>query len=275
MTEIERDRYDRPLILPPGGKKKIPYTRVSTLSKTIADQGALIDWKGRMVAAGLSLSSDLWWESTEILGKYGPDPQFRDGKSAWNDLAEKAGVLAGVGQWAEVGTEIHGQIEKCIRRGLRLGEGEWSDYVEVFFHVVERRYEILDTEVFVVNDQLQAAGTLDLLLRNRVTKEVLVGDLKTGAHDHRYPIPVTTQVAVYADSVRYDPNTEQRSPIWADSPVNLELGVLVHLPAKKSPPECKLYPLDLDLGNEMALSSVAVREFRKMKPLTPFTDGDA
>lgn len=268
--EIPRDRWDRPLTIPPGGGKRVPYTRVSTLAKTLADQSALTGWKGRMVAAGLAVDPDLWWDAKAVLDKYGLDPQFRDGKTAWGDLAERAAAAAGAGKWAEIGTLVHGLVEDAIRTGSREFDGPWGPHVAEFFRVVEERYEIVGTEVFVVNDVVRAAGTLDLLLRDRATGRVLVGDLKTGGHDPSYPIPVTTQVAVYAGGLRYDPVSGERAPLDATDGVDAGEGVLVHLPAKVSPPVCDLYPLDLSLGRSLADWSVEVRELRKMRKLKPY-----
>ena len=35
MNEIPRDRWDRPLIIPPNGGQPVAYTRVSTLAKAL------------------------------------------------------------------------------------------------------------------------------------------------------------------------------------------------------------------------------------------------
>ena len=68
--EIPRDRWGRPLITPVGGGKPEPYTRVSTLAKTLDDKTALSKWMCRQTAIGLARtirkqsvmrSSRLWW----------------------------------------------------------------------------------------------------------------------------------------------------------------------------------------------------------------------
>lgn len=266
---IPRNHHEQPMILHPETGKLTPYTRVSTLAKTISDQSTLIDWNGRMTAAGIASSSDTWWEANELYSKWGFDPPYRDGKTAWQALADKAGVVAGKNKWSAVGTLIHGLVEDAIHTGVREFDGEWGPHVAEFFRVVEERYDILDTEAFVVHDGLQAAGTLDLLLRDRETGAVQVGDLKTGFHDPRYPVPVTCQVAVYASSVRYNPETGERTPLWGGE-LDDTTGVLVHLPAKTSPPECVLYPIDLQVGRAIADESVTVRRMRGLRPLKPF-----
>ncbi len=58
-VEIERDRYGRPLVKPPTGKKLVPYTRATTIANSLDDASALTAWKMRMAAIGLTVRSDL------------------------------------------------------------------------------------------------------------------------------------------------------------------------------------------------------------------------
>ena len=57
--ELPRDRWGRPLIEPPDGGKAKPYTRVSTLAKTLDDKTALSKWLCRQTAIGLAQRPDL------------------------------------------------------------------------------------------------------------------------------------------------------------------------------------------------------------------------
>ena len=54
MSEQPRDGWGRPLIVPEGGGKAKPSTRVSTLSKALSDSTGLTKWKMRMVLRGAS-----------------------------------------------------------------------------------------------------------------------------------------------------------------------------------------------------------------------------
>ena len=56
--EIPRDRYGRPMVVPPKGGKPVPYTRTTTVAGSLDDGTGLVAWKLRMAAAGL----------TELLG---------------------------------------------------------------------------------------------------------------------------------------------------------------------------------------------------------------
>ncbi len=56
-TEIERDRYGRPMVVPPKGKKAIAYTRATTIANSLDDASALVAWKMRMTALGCDTGS--------------------------------------------------------------------------------------------------------------------------------------------------------------------------------------------------------------------------
>ena len=58
-VEVPRDRYGRPMIVPPKGGKPVPYTRTTTVAGSLDDGTALVAWKLRMAAAGLTLRPDL------------------------------------------------------------------------------------------------------------------------------------------------------------------------------------------------------------------------
>ena len=83
----------------------------------------------------------------------------------------------------------------------------------------------------------------------------------TGRSDPGYPLKVSLQVGVYANSVRYDQVTGERSPIHPD--LDLTTGLLVHAPILGGgKPEVKVYELDLVKGMELARLAVQVREAR-------------
>ena len=57
---VTRDRWGRPLIIPPDGGKPVAYTRVTTVAKTLEDEGGLSKWMMRMTALGLAQRPDLY-----------------------------------------------------------------------------------------------------------------------------------------------------------------------------------------------------------------------
>ena len=54
-TEPKRDRWGRPLIVPPDGGKAVPYTRCTTIADTLDERRALEAWMQRQVAVGLAM----------------------------------------------------------------------------------------------------------------------------------------------------------------------------------------------------------------------------
>ncbi len=58
-VEIDRDRYGRPLVVPPSGGKPVAYTRATTIANSLDDASALVAWKMRMAAIGLTTRPDI------------------------------------------------------------------------------------------------------------------------------------------------------------------------------------------------------------------------
>jgi hypothetical protein len=126
-------------------------------------------------------------------------------------------------------------------------------------------WEVLDAETFVVVDEVQAAGSMDRLLRHKATGRVVAADIKSGKSDPDYPLKVTIQTAMYAHGERYDQETGERLPLHPD--VDLDHGLLIHVPIRTGRPRAALYPLDLVRGWELAQMAVRVRDARKMAKL--------
>jgi hypothetical protein len=124
-------------------------------------------------------------------------------------------------------------------------------------------YKVLDVELFVVNDHVRAAGTLDRLVLCPDSR-VRVADLKSGKSEKAFPFSTCVQTAVYANGKRYDPETGERSPLHAA--LDLTTGLLVHLPPPlpNQAPTCEVIPLDLELGWAAAQCAATVREFRAL-----------
>jgi hypothetical protein len=107
MSEVEvpRDRYGRPMVVPPKGGKAVPYTRTTTVAGSLDDGTALVAWKLRMAAAGLTLRSDLLLAASAN----------RDNKLEMDKLVEDAMEAAGATAQANIGTAIHTLTEKYDR----------------------------------------------------------------------------------------------------------------------------------------------------------------
>src|SRR3989304_8492406 len=105
MTELRRDRWDRPLIQPLDGGKPVAYTRVSTLAKAPDDTTNLAAWKARMAVVGVVSNRHLMQRVASVVNRH--DDPVTDGRSALNVLVEEAQTAAGSGRAADPGTVLH------------------------------------------------------------------------------------------------------------------------------------------------------------------------
>ena len=258
MTEdIKRDRWGRPLITPPDGGKSIGYTRVSTLAKTLDNKEQLMRWKCRQTAMGLGKRNDL----VAMAGAVGDD------KGKLDEIVAEAMSAAASNAAANLGTTLHAlteHVDNGTKPDYLPGEliGDLTAYEEAM-----RGITVLGSEKFIVNDDVQAAGTFDRLLALPGVGMV-VADIKTGQHEPNYPHAVCIQVATYARGHLYD-QEKGRIKYLPDLGVSTEVGLMIWLPAGKA--RCELYLLDLNLGWELAQTAARVRDVYKSKPLTLHT----
>lgn len=276
VDPIQRDQWDRPLIIPLTKRKKpdlkakrVGYTRVSTLADSIGGAGGLIKYSTRHLALGMGKREDL----AALASQYGE----MDSLSA----SDKR--------------ELDGIIDRCRDASLGLVKADWGTAVHAFTEpgnqgVVPDRMvpdvnaylqaadaaglKVIDTEQFVVNDEVTAAGTFDhrhLLTRDLtfVSKdgsvtvtvpsgEAVVTDKKTGTvHLDKVGI----QLAAYAHGKTYNPDTGER----ADLEVSTEWGILAHIP--KGEASAELILIDLEAGWEAAKIAAGALAYGKRKDL--------
>ena len=268
---VARDRWGRPYVSNDGGPLKFVkgkatpvnaegYTRVSTLAGALDDKSSLIDWASANAMVGMVKDPSVSAQIGSLTSKYG-DPWYApEGKKALKPLIKRAQEAGGSDRASGLGTSVHEFTEV-------IDEGRWPEFAPAelvpWLHAYRERmegFECLGMEMFVVNDELKTAGSFDRVWR-MPDGRVVVGDLKSGRSDNTYPLKVSLQVAVYANSVRYDQATGERSPIHPD--LDLTTGLLVHAPILGGgKPEVKVYPLDLVRGLELARLAVQVREAR-------------
>lgn len=260
MTELEipRDRWGRPMIVPLGGTKPEPYTRVSTLAKTLDDKTALAKWMCRQTAIGLSERPDL----VSLIGV------SRDDKRVVGDAVEKAMAAAKSDTASNIGTTLHSLTE-------RWDDGSYDETFVASEHHADvcayafamEKIKIEASELFIVCDQLKAAGTFDRIV-TLPDGRMMVADIKTGQNEPKYPHGSTTQIAIYAHGTPYTPSAGRTKPL-SELGVSTTEGLLIHLPAGQQ--KCDLYILDLTVGWALATVATEVRRMQKSKPLTPYT----
>jgi hypothetical protein len=261
---LERDRYGRPLIVPPDGGEPMPYTRASSLGKALDDETGLIKWKQRMTAIGVAARRDL------ILAVNA----HRDDKSVMGELVEKAMDAAESGAAATSGTALH-ELMDAYDKGRQpyMPEEYRADvaaYLEATSHL-----EFVRSETFVVDDELHVAGTYDNLFRTKwdlttPTGEVvpegtlLIADKKTGQEIKFGHTAWAVQLSTYAHGLRYDIESGTR---LAPEPISKAWGLVIHVPVMSG--QADVYWIDLRVGRELGHLSVKVREARKTKTMKP------
>lgn len=251
-VEINRDRYGRPLIIPPSGGKAIAYTRATTIANSLDDASALTAWKMRMAAIGLTTRPDILLSITAA----------QEDKMAVNSLIEDAMQVAGANKAANIGTAIHSFAER-LDLGLDLGvvPPEWIPDIKAY----EETTKILNKkfiEQFSVLDKYKIAGTPDRVVE--YNGELFIADIKTGRVDH--PNNIAIQLAIYANGLPYDSATATRGT-WGD--VNKNKAIIIHLPAGTG--TCKLLWIDIKEGFKGLQFAMKVRKWRDQKGLAyPF-----
>jgi hypothetical protein len=255
-TEIERDRYGRPLVVPPSGGKAVAYTRATTIANSLDDASALTAWKMRMAAIGLTSRPDLLL----AIGV------AADNNKLVNAYIEEAMEVAGASKAATIGTAIHALTEK-LDLGQELGAvpEQWMPDI-LAYQKATSILKHLFIEQFTVLDKYKIAGTPDRIVEYK--GERFVADLKTGRIDH--PNNIAMQLAIYANGSPYTVATASRGT-WGD--INKEKAIIIHAPAGTG--TCKLVWIDIQEGWKGVQFAMKVRKWRDQKGLaTPFEQGE-
>ena len=253
---IPRDRWGRPLIVPAGGGTPEPYTRVSTLAKTLDNKDALMRWKQRMTAVGIGLRPDLAHLASVV----------KDDNRKLDELVEQAMAAAETTRAANVGTTLHALTEFLDKGEMppNVPDSAWPDLTA--YENATAGLKVLTSEAFVVVDELKTAGTFDRLVR-LPDGRVMVADIKTGQHEPRYPHAAAIQIAIYSRGHLYDP-VKGRCGHLPSLGVDQDTGLLIHLPAGQG--KCDLYLLDLRVGWHLAETATSVKAIFKEKPIQEF-----
>lgn len=261
-VEVPRDRYGRPLVVPPGEVKAVPYTRVTTFIDVLEDKTTLTNWAKRMVLIGACADPSIIEEASRTGDK-------RD----HNRLADRALEAAKANDSRNKGTHLHA-LSECVDRGEELprfvtgenGPVEVTEQDRADMDAYRLATEPLDVqyiETLTVHDGLRVAGTPDRIVK--VGGRSVIADLKTGSVEYG-ALKMAMQLSIYARSVFYDHATQSRSPL---PEVDLDRAIIVHLPAGSG--TCSLLWLDIAAGWQAVDVARRVREARAWKNvLAPF-----
>lgn len=279
-----RDRWGRPLLVPKGGGERIPYTRMSTLANYICDQSGLATWEKRLLARGLAQREDLCAMIASL-------PPLHSAKRDKKDLSaaekrEDTAVSAKLDGWinealehagrsfkANAGTAVHGFTDPgadldCVPDRMKADVGSFLTYVG------SGKLEILATEVFVVNDELGAAGSFDHIGRFDLLGfgAPCIVDKKTGQVDGK-GLAFAVQLAGYASSEVYDLDTDQRYPLEAltqGESVSRKYGYIAHIPLGAG--RTDFWRVDIASGLHCARLATNVRTARSLDLMSKVGD---
>lgn len=251
---IPRDRWNRPLVVPPDGGKPVAYTRCTTYVDCLEDKYNLQRWQLRQVAVGLADRPDLLLSVTA----------HRDDKKELNKIAEKAMEAARSSASATTGTAVHALCER-VDRGQPLGivPAEARRDVEAY----QRATACLENvyiEQFSVFDGYKIGGTPDRVVR--YGDKYYIADIKTGRDIGWGALKIAMQLSVYAMSTPYvAPGIREPYPFHVD-PFH---AIVIHLPAGEG--HCTLHFVDIGTGWGAVDTASDVRTLRTKKDwYTPF-----
>lgn len=274
--------------------KMVQYGRPSGLGKQIEDSTNLQKWAERMVALGIGSDGELISAAVDLAGMDHESAEFRHAADA---IARRAKTVAQAHLAAERGTHHHELTEdfdndrdpvERFAAGEQLGVSAavqtallqaWAEMLHAF------DIEILATEATCVDDEWRMAGTLDRVCRlQRDLRFVTTGgeivtlpagwvgilDIKTGRLrlDNNgfvaFWLGYAVQCASYAQSVRYNPDTDERTA-W-EWPIDQRWAIIAHLDvlaALDGEAVCRLVLVDLEAGRHAGALAVAARAWEK------------
>lgn len=269
--EIPRDRFKRPLVIPPGGGKPVAYTRCTTFVGGIEDTYKLGQWQQRHVALGIATNPDLAdaVRTSDL-----------DDKGGLNNLCDEAKDRAGASDSARIGTYLHAVTEAADRgqdpMGVPLPELAMPRSKEDFLPDLAAYMAATDglkstaIETFGVLDNLKIGGTSDRIVK--IGGKKYIADLKTGSVEFG-SLKIAAQLAVYARSHLYDwraaaalgnnASAEQARALRTAPGVEVDKGLVIHLPQGTG--TCTLYWVDLLAGWEAVRVCRDIREKRTLR----------
>lgn len=282
-------------------KKMLKYSRASSYGKQIENTTNLEKWMQRQIALGIGTAPELAGMCVDLVGG---DREDKDWRATADKIIVGAIEASRANIAAERGTFTHAIVEDAIlgrHPGLRAIAGELLDLTVDMqldlldaFHrcMTDNGIEVLAAELNVVNDEFRCAGKFDLVARltrdlrfRLVTGEIRVVpagtviclDNKTGrlrrdgvAEDGPpvYWESYGVQVYLYASSMLYDTETDERAPMpW---PIDQQHGIIVHLDnlsALAGKAKCELVYLDLQLGREGCLAVQQAKRYLSNKTI--------
>lgn len=269
-NDFRRAAKGVPLILNEASGKHERYRRSSSIGKILDDETGLTDWKVRTIVEGAAQRPDLMAQ----VSTYDHEANKREIR----DVAEMCLVQGKGTQRRETGTAVHAMLDHIDRDDGWVPAPQFVGACNAYV-TVRDAYGLVpvDIECKCVNDEARLAGTADR--RYQTTRvliapdgtiipigTILIGDTKTGRTLEYAHGVYATQLAGYADSVRYDPATDERTPF--DPPNHRDWALVVHVGWEDG--TCAIHWVDLEAGRQgIALASLVYEWRRRTNLITP------
>jgi hypothetical protein len=225
---LKNKRYH---VLVPGQEEtgqKAYYSRVTTFVKAVADNIALERWKLRKVVEGIASDETLYLLAAGI-----KDFTSKEGKEKLDEIIALAQERAGANEGSRFGTALHAMNDLVDTRdpaGLsRVPTWLRPKYVNLARAYERHRLavvpEFIERRVFVSKYQL--VGTLDRILLDEVSGDLVIADLKTQARLWGYQ-DIAIQLALYANAdYMWDPDLQ----LWEPMPdVRKDIALMTWMP---------------------------------------------
>lgn len=224
---LKRGRY---LVPVPGQEsigKKQEYTRVTNFVKAIADNFALERWHMRKLAEGIASDETLYLLLAGI-----PDFTSTEGKKRVDEVISIALERAGANEGSRYGTALHAMNDLVDERHPHLNRV--PTWLRPKYVNLARAYELQRLAVVpefierrVMNEKYQLVGTLDRILLDEVTGQLVIGDLKTARALWGFQ-EISIQLAMYANA---DWMWSPELQIWEPMPeVRKDVALVMWMP---------------------------------------------
>jgi PD-(D/E)XK nuclease superfamily len=212
---VPRTRWGQPRVRDLTTGKLVVYKRVTKFIDVLEDTYLIDRSHQRNVAIGLAARHDLLMKAAAA---------NRD-RNQLEEVIDAAREAAGDSAAATLGSAVHALTEQVDRGEDPLVPPPAQPDIDAYRDLLIReRFTVAEVEVFVVCDKYKVGGTFDRIIEFEGQR--YVADIKTGRIDYGAS-KIAMQLALYANSERYDPATGARSPLDVDT----TRGIVIHLPA--------------------------------------------
>lgn len=242
--------------------ERTTYTRVTKFIEGIeGDRRRLHDWILRQTLKGYTLSPEVYAARVAVV------IGAQDERDRLNELVEEMQEFARMSERALLGTALHALTERHdLGIPTPIFPAPYRPHLQEWIRLTApwQPFAPWQIERFVVNDQLRAAGTPDRIIPMHCqtcgTRYRII-DLKSGRVDGFTLREIEMQLATYAHSQIYDPETGER--------FSMDLctctAYVVHIPAETG--EGQLLELSLTRGWELcSVLMPQIREARRYRP---------